>query len=175
MATRQLKALIEKGNHEVGALNSLKVKTLAHGAIATEDMDNFLMGEVGFDTDGERTVSILTDSTKPGYIIASPEARYMGEELVDFYNAEGERVRLVVPEAQYTRFQTSAFKKADGVTEIKAGQVAYFNTTDKKYEIFEAGTEDAGFTGAATKFTVVESESDMEYLVGKEMVKLEVQ
>lgn len=65
MATRLQKALTEVGNHTTGNLNSLKIKTVAHGAKVTgSDIDNFMLVELGFDAEGNRTASKLSDKTK---------------------------------------------------------------------------------------------------------------
>lgn len=174
MATRQQIALTERGTHAVGNLNSLKIKTVAHGAIVdTADIDNFLLVELAFNGDGERICKVLSDSTKKGYLIASPEARYMDEEINDFYNAVGEHARIVILEPGYTRFETSAFD-ATGVSDTVAnGQVAYFDATAKKFKILPAGTADATYTAAKAKFLVVASEDDIEYTLGFPVVRLE--
>jgi len=175
MGTRQLKVLKERGNHHVGNLNNLKVKTVAHGAIVEgAPVDNFLSVELGFNAEGERTCKVLSDVTKKSYLIASPEARFMGEELVDFYNEVGEATRIVVFEEGYTRFDTSAFTLNTGVTEIKNGQVAHFDPATKTYIISAAGSAHADYATAKTKFVVVSNEDDLEYTNGKECVRLEV-
>lgn len=105
-------------------MNSLKIKTVAHGAKVTgSDIDNFMLVELGFDAEGNRTASKLSDKTKKSYLIASPEARYLGESMRDFYNGVGEHARIVILEPAYTRFDVSAFSFNTGVTEVKQGQV----------------------------------------------------
>lgn len=168
MATRQLKVLTTRGNHEVGNLNSLKVKTLAHGAIVEGgDIDQFLQVELGFNAEGERTCKVLSDVTKKSYLIASPEVRNMGEELVDFFNAEGEHARIVVQEEGYTRFDTSAFTGTPA-----NGKVAHFDPATKKYIIHDGSHAD--YATAKAKFLVVSNEDNLEYTCGKELVRLEV-
>lgn len=55
MATRLQTALTEVGTHTTGNLNSLKIKTLAHGAkVSGSDIDNFMLVELGFDEEGNR-------------------------------------------------------------------------------------------------------------------------
>ena len=172
MATRQLKVLTEKGNHTVGNLNSLKIRTLAHGAIVEgADIDNFTLVELGFNADGERTCKQLSDVTKKSYLIATPEARYMGEELVDFYNAVGEYARIVYLD-EGLRFETSAFELNTGITEIRNGLVAHFNPTTKKFLIHDGTHVD--YANAKAKFLVVSNEEDLEYTNGKELVRFEV-
>lgn len=167
MATNQLRAFSEKGNHEVGNLSNLKVKTVNHGAIAEVDTDNFLAVELGFNAEGERTFKPLSDVTKKTYLVAAPETRYMGEEMVDFFIGKGERVRIVVLEPAYTRFDTSAFT---GTPEN--GKVAHFDPETKKYIIHD-GTHEA-YATASAKYLVVSNEEDLDYTLGKEVVKLEV-
>lgn len=168
MATRQLSVLTQKGNHEVGNLNSLKVKTLAHGAIVSgADIDNFTLVELGFNENGERICKQLSDVKNKSYLIASPEIRNMGEEMVDFYNAVGERARIVILEEGYTRFDTSAF-----TGEPANGKVAHFDPTTKKFIIHDGTHED--YANAKAKFLVVSNEDDLDYTLGKATVRLEV-
>lgn len=168
MATRQQAVLTQKGNHEVGNLNSLKIKTLAHGAIVEGgDIDNFTLCELGFNADGERTAKQLSNKANKSYLIASPEVRNMGEELVDFYNAVGEHARIVILEEAYTRFDTSAFTGTPA-----AGQKAHFDVTTKKFLLHD-GTH-ADYAGSKAKFLVVSDEDNLEYTCGKATVRLEV-
>jgi hypothetical protein len=172
MSTRQLKILTERGNHEVGNLCSLKIRTLAHGAVVEgADIDNFTLVELGFNAEGERTCKQLTAVDKKSYLIATPEARYMGEELVDFYNAVGEYARIVYLD-EGLRFDTSAFQLNAGITEIQNGLVAHFNPATKKFLIHD-GTH-ADYANAKAKFLVVSNEEDLEYTCGKPLVRLEV-
>ena len=175
MASRQLQALTERGNRTVGNLNSIKIKTLAHGAVVTGgEVDNFTLVELGFGADGERTAKQLSAKDKKAYLIATPEARYLGEDLVDFYNAEGERARIVILEPGYTRFDTSAYAKNTDATEIKNGQVAHFDPASKKFIISAPGSAHADYAGSSAQFVVVNSEDDLEYVAGKPVVRLEV-
>lgn len=167
MATNQFKALTAKGNHEVGNLNSIQLKTVAYGAIVTDTpIDNFTMVELDFNAEGERICKQLSDNTKKGYLIATPEERLMGEALVDFYNEVGERARIVVLEDGYTRFDTSAY---DGTP--KNGSLAYWDVASKKFKII--ASSDATFEAAANQFLVVSNEEDLDYSLGKATVRLE--
>jgi hypothetical protein len=175
MATRQQSILTQKGTHAVGNLNSLKIKTVAHGAtVINADIDNFTLGELGFDVDGKRTVKQLAAKANKAYLVASPEARYMGEDLVDFYNAVGERARIVILEPAYTRFDTSAFALNSGVTAVAKGLVAHFDVTTKKFILSAAGSAHVDYAGSSAQFVVVSSEDDMEYSLGAATVRLEV-
>jgi hypothetical protein len=175
MASRVLKALQEVGNHAVGNLNSLKIKTVANGAVVTgADIDNFTLGELGFDANGERTVKQLSAIDKKAYLVAAPETRYLGEAMADFYNEVGERVRVVILEPGYTRFESSAFSLNTGVTEVAKGQVAHFDPATKKFIISAAGAAHVDYAGSSAKFLVVNSEEDIEYTFGQPMVRFEV-
>lgn len=175
MASDILKALQEQGNHAVGNLSSLKVKTVANGAIVEgADIDNFTLGELGFNAEGERTVKQLSANDKKAVLVASPETRYLGEEITKFYNAVGERVRCVILEEGYTRFETSAFTKNSGVSEIKNGQVAHFDVTTKKFIVSDSASAHADYATASAQFLVVNDEEDMQYTLGKPMIRFEV-
>ncbi|MCA1025677.1 hypothetical protein LCM23_06205 [Cytobacillus kochii] len=168
MGSRLLKAMQEVGKHATGNLNSLKVKTVANGALVEgAAIDNFTAVELGFNANGERTVKQLSDVTKKTYLIASPETRYMGEAIGDFYNEVGERARIVIFEEAYTRFDTSAY-----TGEPANGKFAHFDPATKKFLIHD-GTH-ADYETASAKFLVVNDEQDIEYTLGQPLVRLEV-
>ncbi|MFS1518507.1 hypothetical protein V1503_18900 [Bacillus sp. SCS-151] len=173
MGSRVLKALQEIGSHAVGNLNNIKVKTVAHGALVKGNVDNFTLVELDFE-DGERVAKQLSAIDKKAYLIATPETRYLGEAMVDFYNEEGDRARIVILEEGYTRFDTSAFSLNTGVSEVKKNQVAHFDPTAKKFIISEVSSAHADYSGSKAKFLVVNNEEDMEYTLGAQMVRLEV-
>lgn len=167
MTTRLLDALKKKGTHAVGNLASIKVRTLNHGAkVEGEPIDNFTLVELDFNEDGERVCRQLSDVTKKGYLIASPEARYLGEDLTDFYNDVGEYARIVYLD-EGLRFDTSAFEG-----EAVNGKVAHFDPATKKFIIHD-GTH-ADFANAKAKFLVVGSEEEVGYHLGVPLVRLEV-
>lgn len=169
MATNQFNSLTKKGNHEVGNLNSIHVKTVAYGAIIVDaPVDNFTMVELGFNEDGERTAKKLSSHTKKGYLIATPEERFLGEAMVDFYNEVGDRGRIVILEPGYTRFDTSAFSGT-----IKEGSFAHWDAATSKFKI-QASAEDLEFAAAENQFLVVSNEDDIDYTLGKPTVRLEV-
>lgn len=166
MATDRIKNFDKYEKRTTGNINSWKVRTLPHGAKCTEDIDNFVIVELGFNEEGQRTASYLTDVTKKGYLIASPERRYMGENIDEFYNGEGEMARIIFLD-EGVRFQTSAY-----TGEPEAGKFAHFDPTTKKFLIHDGTHED--FDRAVDKFLVVEYEDDNEYTLGSPLVKLEV-
>lgn len=167
MTTRQLRTFEEVGKHAVGNLNSLKVKTVANGAICQGDIDNFTLVELGFNTDGERIAKQLSAVENKAYLIATPETRYMGELMGDFFNGDGERARIVILEEGYTRFDTSAF-----TGEPTNGKFAHFDPATKKFLIHD-GTHD-DYANASAKFLVVNNEDELDYTFGQPMVRLEV-
>jgi len=162
MASTILTALKTEGIHAVGSLNGLKVKTLAKGAIVeTADVDNFTIVELsGFNTDGEQECKQLAIVTNKGYLVATPEQRYLNEEIDHFYNAIGDRARLVVQEDGYTRFETSAFTKNTELTTIINGNVAHFDPTTKKFIVSDASSAHADYATAGNKYLVVGDETD---------------
>lgn len=157
--------------HTVGNLNSWKIRTLAHGAKVTEDIDNFKIVELGFDAEGQRTASPLSAVADKGYLIASPERRYMDENLDEFYNGEGDFARIVYLD-EGLRFETSAFTLDAAVTEVANGNVAHFDPATDKF-IVHAGAH-LDYAGAADKFLVVGSEDDVDYRFDVPVIRLEV-
>lgn len=175
MASELLKAYTSTYNHEVGNISSWNVRLLADGAIVdTADIDNFTLVELGFNSDGERICKQLSAATKKGYLIAAPETRYInGEPMVNFFNAVGERARIIFLDEGF-HFETSAYSLNSGVSAVANGYVAHFDPTTKKFIISNPASAHADYATAVDKFTVVSSESDLEYLCGKAVVKLEV-
>jgi hypothetical protein len=179
MATRQLRNMNERGDHNVGNLCSWKIKTVPNGAKCLEDIDNFLLVELSYDAEGVRSCKTLTDVTKKAYLIASPEIRMLGnvsiEEMVDFFNGEGEYARIVLLEMGF-RFDTAAFVENVNVTEITNGLVAHFDPASKKFIVSNPANPHADYANASVKFEVANMEGDTEYSIcGKSMVRLEVQ
>ncbi len=157
MATAILKALSNDGTHAVGAINSIQVQTLANGArITVAAVDNWNLVELaGFNEDGERLCKALSDQAKPAYLVATPEQRFLGEDIAHFYNDVDEFARLVLLVSHYTRFEASNYSLNSGVTEIEVGQVAHFDTATKKFIISKASDAHDDFATAAFQFEVV--------------------
>lgn len=170
MASRIQDALTSQGNHAVGNLNSLKVKTVSRGAtVVGAPIDNFTLGELGFDDQGNRTVKQLSAVDKKAVLVAAPETRYLGEAMADFYNGVGENVRCVILEEGYTRFDTSAFSGTPA-----NGKVAHFDPTTKKFIISDTVPVSGDYTTAVATFVVVDHEDNIEYTTGQELVRFEV-
>lgn len=167
MATDILKNYAKDGEHNVGSISSIQVKTLANGArvddSVTTGIDNWTLVELaGFNTEGERLCKPLSAGTvEIAYLVATPEQRFLGEDIAHFYNDVGEFARLVVLEPTYTRFECSNYN-ATGVDDTAAvGQIAYFDTTTKKFVLLaNTATSDDDYTAAKYKFEVVADESD---------------
>lgn len=175
MATQKLINLTNPVLHEVGTLNSWRVRDIANGAIvAATPIDNYTIVELAFNSEGERIATQLSNVANPQYLIASVERRYIGEELAEFYNGVGERARIVILD-QGVRFQTTAFSLNAGKTEVNKGDVAHFDPTSKKYIVSNAGSPHSGYASASTKFTVVGDVEDTAGNFYKDNIRLEVQ
>lgn len=172
MATKAFKALTEKDQHTVGNINSssLYVKDIPNGVKFKADTDNFTLVELSFE-DGERVASALSAVTKQGYLVASPERRYLDEDINAFYVGAGERGRVIHLD-KGIRFETSAYTLNDGVDELEVGLSAHFDPTTKKFIIHD-GTH-ASFATAVNQFVVVTGQADVRYTLGQAMVRLEV-
>ena len=165
MTTAILKAMATEGTHAVGSINVIQVKTLANGAkITGAAVDNWTLVELaGFNEDGERLCKTVTAKDKKGYLVASVEQRFLGEDIAHFFNDVDEFARLVVLEADYTRFEASNFTLNAGVTEVVNGQVAHFDVATKKFILSALATPHADFATSTYQFEVV---ADLEDTAG---------
>ena len=166
MATEFEKSFNNYQKHTVGNLNSWKIRTLNHGAKVTEDVDNFHIVELGFDNEGQRTASYLTDVTKKGYLIATPERRYMDEPMDSFFNSKDDMARIVYLD-EGIRFETSAFDNEN----VANGNFAHYDPKTKSFIIHDGSHED--YSKATDKFLVVGSEDDVDYRFDVPVVRLE--
>lgn len=159
--------------HGVGSYNSDVMDTYGNGCLCGEDIDNFTLVEIKYDERGNETCVYLTDATKEGLLICTPETRHFEHEQMDsFYNGKGERARLVYL-APNKRFQTSLYKKDNDDKEIKKGQHVHFDPLTKKYLVSNDTSDNAGFATAFNKFVVQEIEDDVEYTIdGQPMIML---
>lgn len=181
MATRLFDTLSQRGDHEIGNLNSKWTVHIANGAIADENIENYTLVEI-FYTDGELHCKQLTDVTKKGYLVTTVEEDQLmeGEEYVDFYNAKGEIIRITdVKNQPNSRFETSAFVLNEGgvdnstkVTEVANGCVAHFDPATKKYIISDATSPHADYATAVNQFEVVDADSMFGYAFDKPTIKL---
>ena len=182
MATRMNDVLTQRGNHEIGNLNTKWTKHMANGAIADENIENYTLVETLW-TDGELHCKQLTDATKKGYLITTVEEEQLmeGEEYVDFYNAAGEIIRLTDVDAQKnSRFETSAFVLNDdavanggsAISAVQVGQVAHFDPASKKYMISDPSSPATAYDTAVNKFEVVGADTDFGYAFDKTTIRL---
>lgn len=162
MATEILKRMTEDGTHAVGSVSSIQVKTLAHGAkVVDAPVDNWTLIELaGFGEDGERLCKAVTKNTSKAYLVATPEQRFLDEEVGHFFNDVGEFVRPIVFEQDYTRFEASNYSLNSDVTEAELGLVAHFDVTTKKYILSKSDSAHVDFAEAAYQFEVVGDTSD---------------
>ena len=186
MASRAYGTIGVRGNHEIGTLNSKWAKHMVNGAMATEDIDNYLLVELERNEDGDLTCKALTDTTTKGYLATTIEEEDLmqtdgfNEEYVDFFNGEDEMVRITDVDVQKNvRFETSAFSKNAGgegegteVTEVKRGMVAHFDPNTKKYIVSLASDTASAYDTAANKFEVVGVDTDFGYAFDKETIRL---
>ncbi|EDS77053.1 phage virion protein [Clostridium botulinum C str. Eklund] len=179
MATRLYKAMYSRGNHEVGNLNTIWAKHVVNGAKLVcgekDEIDNFTLIELGeYDEEGNLTCKPLSDTKKQGYLLTTVEEEQLmeGETYVDFFNANGEMVRLTRLETG-VRFETSAIELNSGVKESKQGMVAHFDTTKKKYIVSDASSAHADYANAVNKFEVVGVNTDFGFAFDKQTVRLE--
>lgn len=105
---------------------------------ASTDIDNGTIVNANF-TDG--TVTYATDETKEMFLVCTPEhARYNGETLEEFYNKQGDKVR-VMKLMVGDEFGTNAIE--GGVSGVEVGT---------KLQV----TANGKFTSGEGKFVVVE-------------------
>ena len=182
MATRLLDVLTQEGTHAVGNLNSKWAKHYANGAILTGgNVDNFTIVELdGYDTEGNAKCKKLADKTHKGYLVTTVEEEQLQnfagfqEGYRDFYNKEGEIIRLTMLDSDL-RFETSAFTKdsnnSDGIT---VGDVAHFDVSTGKYIISLSSNAHTDYATSANKFEVVGVDTDLGYAYGIQTIRLKV-
>ena len=131
MASKLLDAMFQEGSYAIGTVNSWKARVLANGAKVDETViENFTFVEVYYNVEGERCCKYLTSATKNAYLIDGVERRLEDEPLNNFYNAKDELARLWILERGF-RFESSKISKNAGVTDIKKGMVAHWDSTAK--------------------------------------------
>ena len=176
MASVVLQSLktLNTNKHNVGSVNNWTKEVINQGAkVATADIDNFELVDLGFNASGERIATSLADNTKKGYLLASVEeyVEELGETISGFYNAVGERARIFNITAT-NRFEVSNFKADNIAKVIKNGQKVHYDKTLKKYIVSNDTADNAGYATAGNKFIVVDA--DPTSLDGQALVRLEV-
>lgn len=175
MATRLYDSIGNRGDYEIGSLNSKWTVHMVNGAIADENIENYTLVETFYDSEGELRCKQLTDVATKGYLVTTVEEDQLmeGEEYVDFYNGKGEIIRLTDVKVQpNSRFETSAIEKNVGVTGIKRGFVAHFDPATKKYMISDPTAAHADYDGAVNKFEVVDEDTPFGYPFEKYTIRL---
>lgn len=157
-------ATLKGSTHAVGNINSINVRTIPE-VFAGADLDNYTMVELAF-VNGVRTATQLTPNTDRGYLICSDEVRYDGEQYKEFYNGNGEAVRVIYV-SPGVRFDTSAYVQISG-TAPAVGQFASWDASAKKYQL------EAAESGSALNTFEVVGINTAEYSLGLATVKLSV-
>lgn len=159
--------------HNVGSLNQWEKELLNQGAVVeVAAMDNYTIGELGFNAKGERTVKPLATQTKKGVLVASVEDFISEFETpAQFFNGIGDWARIV-KQVDMHHFECSNFEKADASKEIKGGQVAHYDITKKKYIISNAGSNHTDYATAGNKYLVVAVPTHT--YVGQDLVRFEI-
>lgn len=172
MATLMLDALKNEGTHNISNINTRGAKPLVNGAILTGgNLDNGLLVELsGRDADGNLLCKAW-EGVNDFYIVETVVEEQLMQDLGEydyknFYNGEGEMVRLFVPE-KFLRQETSAWENASGNT-IALDQKVVYDTTKKKFII--GGTAGAGIVEVAT---LVGIDTDFGYNAGKETIRIQ--
>lgn len=164
--------------HTVGQVNSYEFETVINGAVCSENIDNFVMGELEYkEVDGvlEACVKKATATCKAhdAVLLVTPEVRLSKGEfqelLSDFYNGKGERATCALLKPGFT-FETSAFDATDVSSTPKVGQYATWDATGSKFKL-KATTDDT----EVKLFRVIEVTTDVNYSIDDEkMVMLTV-
>lgn len=171
MATQQFNSLTTYVKKNVGSLVSMDkyIKDVANGAIFTEEVENYTLVELAFNANGERTAKNATAGASKLLLAASVEQRFQNEPLDAFYNASGERGRIVYL-TEGLLFDTGAFTKDAAITgAIEAGNVAHWDVATKKFIVHKGAH--ANYSAAKVKVIVLGTNTDL----GKEVIRVEVQ
>lgn len=161
----------KRTKHTVGQVNSYEFETVINGAICSEDVDNFVMGELEYkEVDGvlEACVKKATAGVKAhdAVLLVTPEVRISKGEfqelLSDFYNGKGERATCALLKPGFT-FETSAFDATDVSGAPKVGHYAVWDAVGSKFKL-KATTDDS----EVKLFRVVEVTTDVNYSIDDE-------
>lgn len=174
MSSTVLKAIVSVGKdkHAVGSLNNWTKDVINLGAIAEEDMDNWNIVELGFNNKGERVCKKLTDVTKKGHLVASVEDYLKEYETIgNFYNAKGERVRIVkLVEGKH--YETSLYKLDNSDKPLVNGQKAHWDVDAGMIIVSNGDSEHASYATAGNKFIVVDAVGNS--IAGQKTVRFEI-
>lgn len=173
MANQKYHDLLKENKHNVGVVNSSFAKEIVNGAVATVDMDNYILVEFdGFDAEGNRKCKPLTASNIKGLMVTTiEEDSIFGEEVYqggynDFFNAQGDMVKLTVLEP-YVRFETSNF-----TGDAAIGGYAYYDHATKKFTC--VATPEENMKAATNQYLIVGKDTDFGANIGIPTIRLEV-
>ena len=172
MATMLLDALKNEGTHNVSEINSIWAKPVVNGAIlGGGNLDNGLLVELdGYDTDNNLKCKAYT-GTGDFYIVQTHVEEQLQQDLGEydyknFYNAEGEIIRLVVPE-KGLRQETSAYTVKQSVT-LAVDLPVIYDATNKKFKVVDTvGTSEKQIA------KVVGLDTDLGYNAGITTIRIE--
>ena len=164
MASIMKKTLVTQKGHTVGHVNSYTYRTVPNGVLCSEDIDNYVIGEVYFAEnvetgETEKQIRNVTGDVNvhDHVLVITPEQRLnvgiINEPLSYFYNGKGERATVVYLEQGLT-FQTSAYNGEN----LAVGDFVVYDKATKKF--IKATGEASGL-----KFRVEEIEEDINYTI----------
>lgn len=174
MATLMLDAIKNQGTHNVSTINSRWARPVVNGAILTGgNLDNGLLVESdGYDSDGVLKCKVYTGTAStPFYVVQTVEEEQLQFDLGEydyknFYNAQGEHIRLYRPETGL-RQETSAYTVKAGTT-LAINLPVIWDATNKCFQV--VATIGAGETQIAT---VVGLDTDFGYNADKTTIRIE--
>jgi hypothetical protein len=168
-----LDALKNQGTHNVSTINSRWARPVVNGAILTGgNLDNGLLVETdGYDSDGVLKCKAYTGTAgTPFYVVQTVEEEHLQFDLGEydyknFYNAQGEHIRIYRPETGL-RQETSAFTVKAGITLAKGLPVVY-DATNKAFKVVDVVGTDTQIA------TVVDLDTDFGYNADKQTIRIE--
>ena len=161
MTTRLMKALLEKGDHNVCDIktNSDRLRPLVNGGVLdlsgvkVDYLDNGALvmadGWTEYKNEKRRKLVPYDNSTgKKVYLLKSAEefelarlSNVAPQGYEDFFNEDGELVDAFYSSAGDLRFETTMFDFVAGKTEATEGDEVYWNSTSFKYIVGDASAE----------------------------------
>lgn len=176
MSSNMLEAMknLRQNLHHVGNLNNWKKKHLNQGAVATEDIDNYMLVSLGFNAvSGERECTRVVDVGTKGYLVATPED-YMEEyeTISSFYNGIGERAGVVKMDIGM-RFECSNFLLEDENQPVNNGNPVYYEPARHAFVVANVTNGPIGrYQLAANKLVVVDANPLS--IDGRRLIRFEV-
>ena len=172
MATMLLDALKNQGTHNVSEINSIWAKPVVNGAILTGgNLDNGLLVSLdGYDEEGNLKCKAYTGTGDMFVVQTHVEEQLqtdLGEyDYKNFYNAEGEIVRLIRVE-KGLRQETSAFVKDVALSALTLGKPVSYDESAKQFKVLNEVASEIQIA------TLVGIDTDFGYNAGKETIRIE--